>query len=296
MGRGHCPSIEALVKLATAVCWPNTACSLDPRLNVGRHRITLAVLALILSGCYTGEGSGRVVVERFDVGEFTHVVLSGDGKVIIASGEHAVSVSAEDDVVPSLTVAADGKTLVLQREVDWIDGVRPTLPIEFRVTMPALEGVRVSGSAMATIRGIPFGDEATLATSGAASIDAAPVDCARLVAEVDGAGEIFVSGLVAATLRVSVGGSGRISVLGEADEVEVDVRGSGLYRGSDLRGTSVGVNVGGAGQAFVWAERRLDADVGGEGRVVYRGDPVIERFGEDDRIVPMKSETTGRGG
>ena len=264
---------------------------------MGRHRIPLALLVLILSGCYTGEGSGRVVVERFDVGEFTEVVLSGDGKVIIAPGEHAVSVSAEDDVVPSLTVAADGETLVLQREVDWIDGVRPTLPIEFRVTMPRLEGVRVSGSAMATIRGVPFGDEATLATSGAASIDANPVESGRLIAEVDGAGEILVSGLTAMALRAAVGGSGRITALGEAHEVEVDVSGSGLYRGSDLRGTSVRVEVGGAGQAFVWAERHLDADVGGEGRLVYRGDPAIEgRLGEDDRIVPMESATTGHGG
>ncbi|MDE0193485.1 MAG: DUF2807 domain-containing protein [Gammaproteobacteria bacterium] len=264
---------------------------------MGRHRVPLALLALILTGCYTGEGSGRVVVERFDVGEFTDVILSGDGRVIIAPGEYAVSVSAEDDVVPSLAVAADGKTLVLQREVDWIDGVRPTLPIEFRVTMPMLEGVRVSGSAMATIRGVPFGDEATLATSGAASIDAAPVECGRLIVEVGGAGEILVSGLAATTFRAAVGGSGRITAFGGSDEVEVDVSGSGIYRGSDLRGTSVRVEVGGAGQAFVWAERRLDADVGGEGRVVYRGDPVVEgRVGEDDRITRMESAPTQPGG
>lgn len=264
---------------------------------MGPLRILSAVLVLILAGCYTGEGSGRVVVQRFDVGEFTEVVVSGDGKVIIAPGEHAVSVSAEDDVVSSLVVAADGKTLVLQREVDWIDGVRPTVPIEFRVTLPVLDGVRVSGSAVATIRGVPFGDEAMLATSGAASIDAAPVHCARLVAEVDGAGEILASGVAAETFLGVVGGLGRITAMGSADEVEVDVSGSGLYRGSDLRASSTRVEVVGAGQAFVWADRRLDADVGGEGRVVYRGDPAIEgRFGEDDRIVPMESETTGRGG
>ena len=250
-----------------------------------------------MGGCYTGEGSGRVVVERFDVGEFTQVVLSGDGKVIIAPGEHAVSVSAEDDVVPSLSVAADGATLVLQREVDWIDGVRPTVPIEFRVTMPVLEGVRLSGSAVATIRRVRFGDEATLATSGAASIDAAAVVCRRLVVEADGAGGILASGIAAETFLGVVGGLGRITAMGSADEVEVDVSGSGLYRGSNLRASSVRVEVSGVGQAFVWADRRLDADVGGEGRIVYRGDPAIERrLGEDDRIVPIETETTGRGG
>ncbi|MDE0036322.1 MAG: DUF2807 domain-containing protein [Gammaproteobacteria bacterium] len=260
-------------------------------------RIPLAVLALILAGCYTGEGSGRVVVERFDVGEFTEVVLSGDGRVIIAPGEHAVSVSAEDDIVPSLNVVVDGKRLVLQREVDWIDGIRPTVPIQFRVTMPMLEGVRVSGSAIATVRGVPFADEATLATSGVASIDAAPVVCGHLVAEVDGAGEMLVSGVAGATFRGAVGGLGRITALGEVDEVEVVVTGSGLFRGSGLLGASIRAEVGGVGQAFVWAERRLDADVGGDGRLVYRGDPVVEgRVGEDDRITRMESPPTLPGG
>ena len=257
-----------------------------------RHGIALALLALILTGCYTGEGSGRVVVERFDVGEFTEVVLSGDGKVIITPGVHAASVSAEDDIVPSLKVAADGKTLVLQREVDWIDGIRPTVPIEFRVTVPVLESVRVSGSAAATIRGVAFGAEATLASSGSAFIDADPVDSGHLVVEVDGAGEILVSGVTAKTFRGVVGGLGRITVAGEADEVDVDVGGSGLYRGSDLRGGSTRVEVSGVGQAFVWADRRLDAEVGGEGRIVYRGDPVIEsRVRDDDRIVAMDPVT-----
>ena len=263
---------------------------------MARHRISMALLVLTLTGCYTGEGSGRVVVERFDVGEFTEVDLSGDGKVIIAPGEHGVSVSAEDDVLPSLNVAADGKTLVLHREVDWIDGIRPTVPIEFRVTMPVLEGVRVSGSAVATVRGVAFGDEAQLASSGAASIDAAPVVCGRLVGEVEGAGEILVSGIAAATFQGVVAGVGRITAMGTADEVDVDVSGSGLYRGIDLRGSTTRVEVSGVGQAFVWAEGRLDADIGGDGRVVYRGDPEIEgRVAEDDRIVAMESATTEPG-
>ena len=264
---------------------------------MGRHGIAPALLALILAGCYTGEGSGRVVVERFDVGEFTEVVLNGDGRVVIAPGAHGVSVSAEDDIVPSLNVAADGETLVLQREVDWIDGIRPTVPIEFRVTMPVLEGVRVSGSAVATVRGMAFGDEAALVSSGAAAIDAAPVGCRHLVAEVDGAGEILASGVTATTFRGVVGGSGRMTVMGEADQVDVDVDGSGLYRGSNLRGSSTSASVSGVGQAFVWADRRLEAEVGGNGRLVYRGEPTIDsRVREDDRIVALDPATTGRGG
>ena len=263
---------------------------------MGGQRIPVALLALVVTGCYTGEGSGRVVVERFDVEAFSEIVLSSGGRVTVVPGENAVSVSAEDDVLPSLHVAVDGTTLHLQREVDWIDGIRPTVPVEFRVAMPMLDAVRVSGSGRVAIRGVEFGTETTFAASGAGSIDAVAVACRGLVAEVDGAGEIFVTGINASTFRGVVGGSGRITAQGSAEEVDVAVGGSGLYRGSDLRGSSTRVEVGGVGQAFVWAVERLEAGVGGEGRVVYRGDPSIEeRVRQDDRVVAMESPA-GEGG
>lgn len=264
---------------------------------MGRRALPLTLIALIVAGCYTGEGSGRVVVEHFDVPEFSEVVLSGQGKVIVTPGEHAVSASVEDDVLPSLRVESDGTTLHLGREVDWVDGVRPTVPIEFRVSLPRLESVRVSGSGSASVRGVEFGDGLTIAASGAGSVDAMPVMVEAVTAEVGGAGEVAIADLKAGRFRGIVGGSSRITVAGVADLVEIEVSGSGLYRGSELRASSTRVEVGGAGQAFVWAEQRLEAEVGGSGRVSYRGDPVIvNRARQDEQIVAMTPAKGGDGG
>ncbi len=263
---------------------------------MGRGRIPALLLALFLTGCYTGEGSGRVVVERFDVDGFSAVVLSGDGKVIIVPGEHAVSVSAEDDVLPAIDVTVRGRTLYLQREVDWIDGVRPTVPIEFRVSVPTLASVEVSGSGIAAIREAQFEPEVSFSTSGAGSIDAASVSCRRLNLRVGGSGDVTVTGLVADSFEGVVGGTGRVTAAGAAHEVDVEVSGSGLFRGGDLRGSTASVRVRGVGQAFVWADQRLDVDVGGDGRVVYRGEPAVDkRLRQDHQLVAMQTREAADG-
>ena len=256
---------------------------------MGRRSLALALIALIVAGCYTGEGSGRVVVAHFDMAAFTDIVLTGDSKVIVTPGEAcAVSVSVEDDVLESLRVESDGGSLYLGRDVDWLDGIRPTVPIEFRVSLPVLKAVQVFGSGSAAIHGMEFGDDLRLETSGSGSIDASPVVAETVTVEASGNGEVAIADLRATTFRSSVGGAGDVSVAGVADEVEIRVSGSGLYRGNDLRASSTRVEVGGAGQAFVWAERDLEAEVGGAGRVVYRGNPAVEkRVREDDQVVPM---------
>ena len=257
---------------------------------MGLRALLPLLLATALAGCYTGEASGRLAVAEFEVGEFSEVVMSGGGNVTVLPGEYAVSASAEDDVLPSLRVRSSGGKLHLGREVDWIDGVRPTLPIEYRVSLPRLDALTVSGNGAAKVRGVDSGDELALSASGAGSIDATPVLAATTVVRVDGAAAVTLAGLDADAFRAVVAGSGHVSATGVADRLDIEVDGSGLYRGDGLQGSSVRVKVHGAGQAFVWAEDRLDADVGGAGRVVYRGEPVIEkRVRDDDQLVRLAS-------
>ena len=256
--------------------------------------LALALVSLVAAGCYTGEGSGNVVIETYAVDGFDRVVLNGDANVAISSGEYAVSVSAEDDVVGSVRVERRGTALILGREVDWIDGVRPTVPIAFRVTLPSLASVRVSGSGRVAIRGMQPGDALTLAASGSGEIDASPVAWRDVAVDVGGAGAVVIDGLAATTLRCSIGGSGRVTAVGMADEVAIDVGGSGLYRGSGVRSTNAAVDVGGAGQAFVWAEGRVDIEVAGAGRVTYRGAPVVnKRTPSDDQVIALDDGAGG---
>ena len=237
-------------------------------------RLLFAVALTALAGCYTSEGSGTVAIATYDLADFTAVSLSGHGKAIIEPGAFAVSASADDDVLPSIRIERHGDTLVLGRDVDWIDGVRPSVPVEFRVVMPALAAVNVSGSGTAAIRGWSAAD-LRLSVSGAGQIDAADVraDSAALV--VRGAGTIFATGLQAEAMTCEMSGSGRMTTAGEAQHVAIELSGSSLYRGSRLRAAQISVAVQGAGQAFVWADERLEARINGTGRVLYRGEPAV---------------------
>ena len=257
-----------------------------------RLALSTALLALAVAGCYSGEGSGNVVLEPFPVEPFSDIVLNGEGVAIITPGDHGVTVSVEDDVLPSVQAETRGGILVLGREVDWVDGIRPTVPIEYRVTLPDLNSVHVSGSGRAAIRGMRAHQGLSLAATGSAAVDAVDVAGGDVAVEVSGAAAVTVSGLVAEDFLVDITGSGRVTAAGSAETIMLDISGSGLYRGIELRGLRADVEVGGVGQAFVWADEQLEVEVSGLAKVTYRGDPALDdRVVGNDRVVPL---TVGR--
>ena len=240
-----------------------------------RHVPVLLLLGLA-AGCYTGQGSGEVALQSYDVTGFTGIALSSHGDVTVLPGDFAVTASAEDNVLPSLTVQRRGETLLIGREVDWIDGVRPTVPIRFTVHAPALAAVAISGSGSVAVRGF----RATViefSISGSGALDMADLHAERLVLHVNGSGTVFATGIDVAEFTAELRGAARAAVTGVATVANVDAAGSVLYRGADLRSRKVVVEVGGAAQAFVWADEELDARINGAGRLGYRGNPAIEQ-------------------
>ena len=251
-------------------------------------QISAAIALLALAGCYSSEGSGNVAVETHAVRGFTEVALTGAGRAIITAGEYAVSVSAEDDVLPSVRVEMRGDTLVLGREVDWADGVRPTVPIEFRVALPALAAVRVSGSGEASV-GDVTGQTLRLDVSGSGKLHTGNVQAQTVEIEASGAGDVLVADLEAQVLRCEISGSGKVSAAGRAESVALTVSGAGLYRGRALRSATADVTVRGSGKALVWPERALKATVSGSGRVRYRGEPAVESSARGSgEVLPLR--------
>lgn len=236
-----------------------------------------SLAAFALAGCFGNDAQGVVALRQQAVAApFTAVALNGEGELMIAAGEHALAISAEADVLPSVRVEVVGETLVLGRDVDWFEGLRTTVPIQFRVTMPRLEAISVAGAGSALVRGLG-GDTVRLAVSGGGEADAVEVAAKRLVVEAEGAGVVRVAAVRAETMRCTLRGSAQATVSGAAERAEVDVSGGGLYRGAGLRAEVVAVEVTGAGQAFVWAEGQLQASVAGIGRIHFRGAPAIEQ-------------------
>ncbi len=253
-----------------------------------RRVFSLCLLHAALAGCYTGEGSGVVAARFYDVADFTQIALSGEGQVTVVPGAFRVAASAEDNVLPTIRVSRQGERLLLRRDIDWIDGIRPTVPIEFRVSMPALTAVRVSGSG-SVLLGAMASEALTLAVGGSGAMRLAGVEANAIALDVSGGGRLDGVDVRAGTLRAVVAGAGRVGLSGEAAQSVVRVSGSGLFRGLQLRSGKADVEVEGAGQALVWAEQELVARVGGKARLAYRGSPSVQstlvREGELVRVL-----------
>lgn len=260
--------------------------SVRARTPAYRALVVVSMLALA-AGCYTGEGSGVVALKSYDVAAFSGIALSSDGTVTVLPGEFAVTASAEDNVLPTLRVQTKDDTLVVWRDVDWIDGVRPTVPIRFNVTVPQLANVAVSGSGRVVVRavGSPVVD---YSVSGAGALDLVDVPANRVRIAVDGSGTVSASGIRATEFAVELRGAAQAVLAGTTDVATIDVSGSVLYRGAHLRARQVDARIDGAGQAFAWADETLQGYVGGIAGLGYRGSPALAvEIRRDGRLFPV---------
>lgn len=233
-----------------------------------------------LGACYSERGSGEVTVTSHDVTGFTSISLVGEGELSVTPGAFGVSVSAEDNVMPSVVVELDGDTLVLRRDSDWGEGVRATYPIEFMVSLPEIKVLRVSGSGRAAVQDVPVADGLMLIVYGSGEIRVASAQAPTVVADVEGSGQVTLDDVSASRLVSRIDGSGRVTATGTAGDLNVDIGGSGLHRSMGLRTTGAAkVEIAGSGQALVWVEQRLDVQVNGGGTVTYRGDPAVNAVG-----------------
>lgn len=248
------------------------------------RRLVMIPMLALAAGCYTGEGSGVVALKSYDVAAFSGIALSSDGTVTVLPGDFAVTASAEDNILPTLQVQTRDDTLVMWRDVDWIDGIRPTVPIRFTVTVPQLANVAVSGSGRVVVRGVGS-SVVDYAVSGAGELDLVNVPAKRVRIAVDGSGTVSASGIHATEFAAQLRGAAQAVVAGTTDVATVNVSGSVLYRGSDLQAREVVAEVDGAAQAFVWADETLEARVGGIARLGFKGDPEVqETIQRDGRL------------
>ena len=230
--------------------------------------LALALSALLLSGCaeiYAASikdtrevvhGSGNVVAEDRDVSDFDHVALTGFGQVIITQGdEQALSIETDDNILPYIETQVENGTLTLGYTSEARNlNVRPSDGIKFHLSVQEV---------------------AVLEILGAGDIHAPSLEVERLEVHLKGAGNIRVGVLAAKELVVRLKGAGDVEMAGQIVEQDVEISGSGAYRGARLESQAATVKISGAGNITVWAAGTLDAQIPGIGNVEYYGSPSI---------------------
>jgi hypothetical protein len=116
-----------------------------------------------------------------------------------------------------------------------------------------------------------IGDTGSFTTRAPMSVD---VSVPSLTAvNLSGSGRIYVTGISASQLTVTVSGSGLLSATGTATQLDATVTGSGLGQLSQLVARDAHAVVTGSGLIQVTATTSVDATVSGSGAITYSGNP-----------------------
>ena len=220
---------------------------------------TLAWLVVVLTvlvavtGCHHRmvseiSGSGKRVVQKRDVAPFTSISTEGAFTIeVTCQKEPSVEVEGDDNVLEFVKAEIANNVLRLTNT----KGYSVKEPVKFKITVPNLEGLSVSGAGKIEIKGMN-NDRFEIDSSGAPVII---VSGTTKVVSIDssGAGQIDTQNLRASRATVDSKGASKID-LDVADQLDLTISGPSLvtYRGDPV----VNKTINGPGRA----ERK-----GGEG-------------------------------
>lgn len=195
------------------------------------------------------QGSGKVITDTRTIGEFDAIAISGAMNLSVRQGsKEALSVTADDNIVPLIETFVEGKTLqVRMKKGEWVSG---KATIKVQVEVAKLQGVSSSGA-------------------GDIQIDGLKTPLLKL--SIAGSGDAKLNALTTDALEVRVAGSGDVRGNGSAKMVKLSIAGSGDVALTDLIADDVTVSIAGSGDAQVTANKSLSATVAGSGDVKYSG-------------------------
>jgi hypothetical protein len=93
---------------------------------------------------------------------------------------------------------------------------------------------------------------------------------------VSGSGRIELMDLNAESIECSISGSGTIELKGKAEDGELSISGSGDYYGQSFPLSTLDVSISGSGTCRTTVEDDLTARVSGSGDVYYSGSPRVD--------------------
>lgn len=194
--------------------------------------------------------------EQRNVSGFDEVRLEGVGTIYIEQGnQESLTIEAPEHLLSKIKSDLNAGRLELGFR-HWYDYLVEIghAEIIYRLTVIRLRGVAISG---------------------AARLQAGPLETDRFRFSVSGSGEINSPSIHTSDLEVRISGSGKTQIGGSADRVDVEISGSGDLRGDNLQAQDVRVRISGTGKIEIHAEKRLDVRISGSGEVRYSGSPDV---------------------
>ncbi len=217
-----------------------------------------AVYVLAIFTCFSCnqmDGSGNIIREKRQTGDFQGISVGGSFKVEVRNGPNTeVEVESDDNIINMIeTEVRNGVLRIRTKDGSGFHNAH----FKVFITAPEIRTVKSSGASDIEFKDpIKSNSKVSFDVSGAGSIDGM-VDAPEVSAEISGAGNIKLSG--------------------RTRDYDANVSGSGDLKTADLRSENTEVRVSGAGTARVHASVFLKAHANGAGNVIYNGGARVEQ-------------------
>nr|WP_010132853.1 DUF2807 domain-containing protein [Microbulbifer agarilyticus] len=232
--------------------------------------ISVAILAPLLALCTAFSQAEEA--KTFSVKGFSAIALKGGSNLKVTQGaEFSVTAHGEQKDLEYAKAEVSGDTLSLSVEPDrkslfGVVTVSSEPNVEFRVTLPELSAIRVTGSGEALADTLESA-ALDLRVTGSGLIRVEKVAAESLNASVTGSGDVILGTILAVegqaavtgsgdvrmdnfigeTMNAQIKGSGDVVVGGKVASVNITVMGSGDFMGRQLQATRAGGSVMGSG-------------------------------------------------
>lgn len=233
----------------------------------------LLMLSLILTGCIAMEpaiqGSGKLVTETRQAGEFTKLEVAIPTRLVVKKGtEPSIELSIDDNLQSVVkTEIKDGVLLVRSEK-----NIAPHAETTLTIVTPTLSSVETAGAVEGSIEELA-GSKTALSIAGS--------------------GDLSV-GLAAESFDGSIAGAGSVVLTGTCRKLVLATSGSGDWDSVGVPAEDVEVRIAGSGSSKVNASTVLSLNIAGSGDVKYAGNPEIKKsIAGSGSVEPIKATGSG---
>jgi hypothetical protein len=232
--------------------------------------------------------------ETRNVGTFTSISYGIPGKLIFRQGSpQKVELSGSQDLLKEVKTEVQSSKLVIEVKGKWSNwNWNKGDELTVYVTVPNLEGLKVSGSGNAegenTITASNFWLD--VSGSGNATINVQATDaidanisgsgnleltgkCSSFKSKISGSGDMELDIAVGNRAVFEVSGSGGVKAKGSADEIKTSISGSSRISAENFMTNRADIHISGSGDISIAVKDEIDANISGSGNVRYKGNP-----------------------
>lgn len=200
------------------------------------------------------KGKGIITKEIRTEEGFSGIDLAIDADVFIKLGpEYIIEIKAQENVLEAIETRVKGSNLL----ISFKESVSKHEGITIYITAPEYDMIKIRGNGV--IKGVE-----TLAASDINLI-------------IEGDGVISLTDIKTDNLMANLNGDGRIDIKGTTDHAIFRVDGDGSINTENFNAQSIDISIKGSGIANVKVWNVLDVKISGNGKVMYDGDPILNK-------------------